>query len=364
MNENNGNQGSSGLASGTGQLYIQSPHMDGFVSTQSLVYMGGATGISYTFQEGTTIAQGKTKRLGPKLYFSYVKSKLNKTQTKKLKGRLQKLQSLVKNADEHGQKALYEEFSKMLVIAVRESEAASCGYDVFVNRQDIEKFMFLVTEDEKSTRNPIRFKKLEEFPRPVPAKVGKVIKSVQAKGLFDELHVLYLDYTGEEIKSTKEKIREKDPVLFGRFTYDPNRFFFITDWIDEHCDLTLSKFVDILKKDDKEYETQQLQDITPEYLENIKKEMKEREERLKNTNMGNFRSNMAEEDKAELTRLKAENAKLREDERFRSEDKEIAIEKALRDRQNWREEASKEKGQENLIDPIVYDKKPWYKRFF
>lgn len=334
----------------------------GISTTGTIVYQGG-TGVSYSLQQQETVQKGQTKRISPKLYFSYVKSKLNKTQTKKLKSRLQKLQSLVRNADENGQKALYEEFSRMLIVAVRESEAAACGYDVYVDLSDINKFIYKVTENAQSNRNPIRFKKLEEFPRPVPAKVGKIIKSVQTKGLFDELHVLYLDYTGEEIKSTKEKIREKDPVLFGKFAHDNNRYFFITDWIDEHCDLTLSKFVDKLKEDDEEYETKKIEDITPDYLNRIKQEMKDREERMKNVNSGNYRDKMAEEDKVELARLKSENAKLREDKRFHDEDKEIAIERAMKDRENWRKEASKEEGHENLIDPIIH-KKPWYRKFF
>lgn len=335
-------------------------------STGSTISVSSGTGISFSVQQSEQVVGGKVKRISPKLYFSYVKSKLNKTQTKRLKARLNKLQSLVKNADETGQKALYEELSKMLFVAVRESEAAACGHDVFVNRKDINKFMHIVTEDSDSQRNPIRFKKLEEFPRAIPAKIQKTIKSVQAKGLFDEFWVLYLDYTGEEIKSNKEKIREKDPVLFGKFSYDEEKFYFIADWIDEYCDLTLSKFVDALQADNEEYDVSTTEDVTPEYLERIKTEIKEREERLKDTRPGNFRDKMAEEDKAELTRLKEENSKLRDDERLRHEDREVAIERALRERKEWRDSASKElkeQGHENLIDPIP-EKKPWYKKIF
>lgn len=334
-------------------------------TAQSITITDGA-GISYGFAQGTQSApvKGSRKRIGPKLYFSYVKSKLNKLQTKKLKARLQKLQSLVKNADETGQKAQYEELSRMLVVAVRESEAAACGHNVYVNRADIDKFRYQVSENDNSHVNPIHFKKLEEFTRTIPAKIRKTIKSVQTKGLFDELWVLYLDYTGEVIKSNKEKIREKDPILFGKFNYDSERFYFIADWVDEYCDLTLSQFVDALKEKDEEYDLGKVEDMSQDYLERIKKEIKERDERLKGTNSSNFRNNMVEEDRTELKRLKEENAKLKEDEVHRLEDREVAIEKALRDRATWREEASKElEGhQENLVDPLP--KKPWWKRLF
>lgn len=322
---------------------------DGNIGQQITIGSGG-TGIYYTLQQDTKIEQGKVKRISPKLYFSYVKSKLNKTQTKKLKSRLQKLQSLVKNAEEMGQKALYEELSRMLIVAVRESEALACGHDVYVNKTDINKFMNIVTEDEQFAKNPIRFKKLEEFPRAVPSKIQKTIKSVQSKGLFDEFWILYLDYSGEEIKSNKQKIREKDPIIFGKFTYDEEKYYFIADWIDEYCDLTLSAFVSKLKSNDEEYDVSKTENMTSEYLERIKSEIKERDERLKGTNPNNFRDRMVEEDKVELNRLKEENVKLRDEKRFLDEDKEIAIERALRDA--------------SLVRSPLTAKKPWYKRIF
>lgn len=324
-------------AGGTGSNISQGTILtipNGWVG-QSLTIQSGS-GTSYSYKENQTSA---TKRIGPKLYFSYVKSKLTKNQVKKLKARLQKLQSLVKNAHENGQKALYEEFSKMLVVAVRESEAAACGYDVFINRTHIEKFMYSVTENDKSNTNPIRFKKLEDFPRAIPANISKKIKSVQLKGLFDELHVLYLDYTNENVKSTKEKIREKDPIIFGKFNYDPERFYFIADWIDEYCDLTLSKFVDALKKNDEEYDVSHIEDVSPEYLERIKKEIAEREERLKSTNSTNYRDKMVAEEKA------AERAKWRDE----------AREEARKELEDIISEKDKE---------LTEAKKPWYKRLF
>jgi hypothetical protein len=359
VNENNQNQGGiqpQPVANADFMIIPQSTYIGGgTISGSSSIIYQGPTGISCTYQQNVgSPPTASKKRIGPKLYFNYVKSKLTKTQTKRLRSRLQKLQSLVKSAEENGQKALYETFSRMLVVAVREASASACGYDVYVDKADIEKFRYIVTENPESHRNPVYFKKLEEFSRPIPAKVAKVIKSVQSKGLFDELHVLYLDYTNEVVKSTKEKIREKDPVLFGKFSYDDSRYFFITDWIDDHCDLTLSKFVDTLKENNKEYETQKLEDITPEYLERIKLEINEREERLKTTNPSNYRANMAEEDRAELKRLKEENSKLRDEKHFLDEDKEIAVEKAIAEERRWKKEGSKE----DLV------KKPWYKRLF
>jgi DNA polymerase III delta prime subunit len=317
------------LPTASQSLYF--PNQVGY--TYSLNYQTNA-GVGYNYNSEKNISG---KRIGPKLYFNYVKSKLNKTQTKKLKARLDKLQILVKSAQESGQTALYEELTKMLLVAVRESQAAACNYDVYIKKADIDKYRYLVCENEQDRAQIVFFKTLEEFPRSIPAKVQKVIKSVKSKGLFDQLHVLYLDYSKETIKSNKEKIREKDPILFGTFNYDAEKFYFITDWIDEYCDLTLSSFVDKLKTDDQEYDVNKVGDLTTEYLETIKKEIQDRENRLRGTGMSNFRDNMEEE--SELARLREENAKL-------------LAEKA---------EAEELKEVQESLSEMTPTKQPWYK---
>ena len=77
----------------------------------------------------------------------------------------------------------------------------------------------------------------------------------ERKNIFTEFVVVFTDYTEESTKIVEEKRREKDPILFGIFyeksgnnfssrknLYD--KFYYIGDWVDEHCDLTLSKLVE------------------------------------------------------------------------------------------------------------------------
>ena len=296
------------------------------------------SGIGISLQSQGIVTPGK--RISPRLYFNYVKSKLSKLETKKLKSKLQKLQALLRNSEEVGQTALSEEYQKMLLVAVRDSEAASCGYDTYILGEHINKFRYLVKENDKANVNPVEFKKLSEFPRSIPANIQKTIKAVQKKGLFDELHVLYLDYTKEPIKSNKEKIREKDPVLFGTFAYDPSKYYYIADWVDEYCDLTLGKFIDTLKTNDKEYDVNVIEDISTDYLARIKAEIKELEERLSSTRPNNFRDKMKEEELA-------------------------------KERAKWREEAAKElkelaaqKDAELAEERKNFGSRPWYKRLF
>jgi hypothetical protein len=242
------------------------------------------------------------KRISPGLYFKFVKSKLQKNELEQLKIRLKKLQALTQEAFDLGQDALYEDFAKSLAITVRESEALACGYGTWVSIKDIEKFKTIVKED-GGDKNPVYFKKLEEFPRPIPYVPAKIIKEVKEKQLFDLLWVLYLDYVGVELKTNKQKIREKDPILFGQFAYAKDRYYFICDWTDKHCDLTLQEFISKIRTQDSDYMIHDTPEMDQEFIKRIKSEVLARQQRLDGTKSSNYKDLMKKED---LEKLKAE----------------------------------------------------------
>lgn len=77
----------------------------------------------------------------------------------------------------------------------------------------------------------------------------EIIETIsQVKDKFSQLYVVFTDYTGKIEQEVVKERREKDPILFGTFQ-DKNtrtiidRFYFLGDWIDEYCDLTLDKMV-------------------------------------------------------------------------------------------------------------------------
>jgi hypothetical protein len=227
-----------------------------------------------------------TRRVGninPRLYFSYVKSKLNDMELTKLKIRLDKLKKLVQSTVELGQQAAFEEFSRQLAVTVRESEAAACGIKGYVLKEHIEKF--------RSLTKDVHFTTFDKFPRAVPEIVRSKIKDIKSKDLFDEFWILYLDYK-EPLKTNKEKIREKDPILFGKYSYEPDKYYFIIDWVDQYCDLTITKFVDTIKIK----EIEKIPEIDEKLIAKIMKDVKDRTDRLNNTKPSNFRELMKEED--------------------------------------------------------------------
>lgn len=237
------------------------------------------------------VSNNKTHDINPKLYFKFVKSKLKPMELKALKSRLNTLKKLVASTKEMGQQAAFEELSRLLSVVVRESEAVSCGVTTWIKKEDIEKFK------EKVKDKVIKFTKLEDFPRPIPKIPREKIKGIRLKGLFDEYWILYVDYTKEVVKTNKEKIREKDPVVFGKYNFEPDKFYFITEWVDKYCDLTIGKVVDTIKLTDSDYELGEIPDIDEDLIEAIKKEVAARVDRLNNAKPSNFRNLMEEEDK-------------------------------------------------------------------
>ena len=126
--------------------------------------------------------------------------------------------------------------------------------------------------------------------------------------------MLYLDYKEKididnkkkavaEPKTNKQNIKEKDPILFGTLDYEPDKLYFIADWIDEYCDLTLDKFVQTIKKNDPEYELDGIDELDEEYIQRMVKESRERFVRLKETDPGTYKKLMVDEDMSYLKKL-------------------------------------------------------------
>ena len=136
----------------------------------------------------------------------------------------------------------------------REKKLLDVGIDTFVYKSDVDDFIHMV--DNKV----IKIVELENYQRRIPAEIIDRIE--KCKGIFDKMYVVFTDYTRREERRVEAVKREKAPILFGTFQDAAThtiveRFYFIGDWVDEYCDLTLDKMVatvqekanrDIIKK--------------------------------------------------------------------------------------------------------------------
>ena len=223
------------------------------------------------------------------LIFSFVKSKFSKLEQREIEQRLRNLRLVIQSCGQTGQTALADQMLIEQATAIRQQEVAAAGYDTFVTLKDVMRF-------KDKTKTQIDWAPLEKFPRPIPLGIRNNIATVKKKNLFDELMVLFHNPTKEQLRSTKEKIISKDPILFGRFAYAPEVLDFIWDWEDEVCHLTMKEFVKQLSQADPEFETQVINPISRKEAEAIKERAMEKATVLDRTNRGSYKELAALDD--------------------------------------------------------------------
>lgn len=127
----------------------------------------------------------------------------------------------------------------------KEREIVKMGINTFIYRDDIEEYIDSVAKD------TVKIIELENYEREFPDEIVEVVAAVKDK--FDQLYVVFTDYTGKVERQVEKERREKDPILFGTFQNPSNRtvidrFYYLGDWEDEYCDLTLDKMVNETEK--------------------------------------------------------------------------------------------------------------------
>lgn len=149
-----------------------------------------------------------------------------------------------------------------------ERELVKMGITTFIYRDDIEEYIDSISKD------VVKIIELQNYEREIPDDVVAIIAKVQGK--FDKLYVLFTDYTGKTERKVEAARRQKDPILFGTFQSEAlrtviDRFYFLADWEDEFCDLTLDKMVNEVKASKKRNIAKTIK--TPEDIEELKKQL-------------------------------------------------------------------------------------------
>lgn len=183
----------------------------------------------------------KGGKISPRLIFKYVKRKFTKLEAQKMGRRMKHLEKLADDASDKGQVALGEEFMKKAIKELRESEIYACGFSKFIEEEEIERLLDM-------TGRSIVETELKNFIHPIPKKAATKIMRAIKKRLFDEYVVLHYDPDDVASEATEEE--KKDPIIFGKIE-ESNRYYFVADWIDDYCDLTLEDVVEKLSLKDK-----------------------------------------------------------------------------------------------------------------
>lgn len=188
-------------------------------------YFGGGGAIS---------ARKIRKPLATSRVFALIKRALGRLDGAALGATVKSGAALAAQAKQNGQAALYEELSKRVVEASHELALAEAGFGTYLKSSSVHAFR--MRSEKEMNITPV-----ENFGRQIPAPAAQKLKQARATGLFKAFTVLHAGKAF--IKTTADAIREKDPILFGITERHPDRLYFIADWVDEFCDLTLGQLL-------------------------------------------------------------------------------------------------------------------------
>lgn len=148
----------------------------------------------------------------------------------------------ISNAMITGQISLQEDLLRNLVANKYESLLYAEGYYYVIDEPTMVDFV-------KRCEKGITIDYVKNYVRPIPDNVVEKINTLNSLEIFDNYVVLHYDPERKSYKETEyERAKRKDPIIFGVIA-GSNKLYYITDWIDESCDLTLDKFVDTLSVD-------------------------------------------------------------------------------------------------------------------
>lgn len=156
------------------------------------------------------------------------------------KALLEHYESVIKNALLNGQIALTEKLIAHRDIIIGEIALMSLGVKKYLEEEQVVKFYELATADKKN----LKLTWIKNFARIIPSIVSEIKVTMDEARVFDNYVIMHYDPTGQAEQDTKEEVeKKKDPILFGVIS-GSRRLYFIADWVDEICDLTLKDVVE------------------------------------------------------------------------------------------------------------------------
>ena len=214
------------------------------------------------------ITDNVESQLTPQQYFEQVKERKHNITDEELVKVYDNCLELLNKYKITGQKKGMRKLMFHLECIEKEREIVKMGINTFIYRDDIEEYIDTVAKD------TVKIIELENYEREIPDEIVEVIAATKDK--FDQLYVVFTDYTGKVERQIEKERRDKDPILFGTFQNQSNRtiidrFYYLGDWEDEYCDLTLDKMVNETEKAGKRNIVKTIS--TPSDIEELKEQL-------------------------------------------------------------------------------------------
>lgn len=180
------------------------------------------------------------EELTPSQYFDMVKAKKHTITDEGLLKVYDNCLELLNKYKITGQTSAIKKILFHLECIEKEREIVKAGINTFIYRDDIEEYIDNIAKD------TVKIIELERYEREIPDSIVEVLAEIKDK--FDQIYIVFTDYTGKEERKTAQERRDRDPIIFGTFQDTSSRtvvdrFYYIADWEDEYCDLTLDKMI-------------------------------------------------------------------------------------------------------------------------
>lgn len=136
---------------------------------------------------------------------------------------------MLDNAYKMNQVAQIDSLSQQLMIQVYESVLAVHGYNRYISFGKLQSL-------KQGGKRVIDIDYIKNFNRVIPTEIVEKKLKCDEFHVFDNYCVMYYDPSGATYAKTSQA--KRDPILFGLINHS-EKLYYIADWEDEYCDLTL-----------------------------------------------------------------------------------------------------------------------------
>lgn len=175
-----------------------------------------------------------------------VQIKASATEIEVFKKRDEILKENIENAKSLGQSELLSRLESELVLSTMENVLYSKGFPTYLTEAQI---LLFGSKCEKG----LCLDWVSDFVRIIPKHVIEEKKKADALLIFDNYVVLHYDPNGiatNRAAREKQEAKIRDPILFGVIK-ESRKLYYIADWVDEKCDLTLDQVLKSIAQDSK-----------------------------------------------------------------------------------------------------------------
>lgn len=153
-------------------------------------------------------------------------------------------ETVIKNARDLGQVALVEKLMAQRDVLLAELSMIKEHRVSYVTAEEVEDYYRKAKHSKM-----LHLTWIKNYTRIIPPDAVEVKKDCDDKEWFDNYVVLHFDRKGDSAEMTnEEKQKAKDPILFGVIEHS-DKLYFVADWTDEYCDLTLDKMMRVVGRD-------------------------------------------------------------------------------------------------------------------